>query len=146
MDCQTYRIEVSTYSSLYHLFIFFVFFLWLSAVWLWPYYMPDSYRFGFSTILFLVFAFEVKGNRKKASEKVLSVSQIGRVVIYTENNIEAGWLQSCSRNYLGFFYLNYLPELKTNPQSLVIYADQINAVERRRLSRIISAIKFNKVD
>lgn len=145
MDCQTYRIEVSAKSKLYYLFIFSIFLLWLWALWLWPYYMPDSYKFCFSILLFSVFIFELKNNNKNVEKKVLLIGQNGRVIIHADY-VEAGWLQPSSRTCLGFFSLSYLPELGTSAQSLVIFADQINVIERRRLSRIIRAVKFAKFE
>lgn len=144
MECQTYRIEVSAHSKLYYFFICSIFFLWLWALWLWPYYMPNTQKICLSFLLFLVFLFEVKTNKNRASKNVLLIGSNGRFVLHSNRGIKAGWLQSSSQIYIGFFVLKYNPELGTSPQVLVVYTDQINTLNQRRLSRVIRAVQFER--
>lgn len=138
MDYPTYRIEVRGESNLYYRFITATLFIWLWALWLWPYYMPALVKMTIAAVVIVAFYFEFRRVKKGIRASVLSISLSGRIVIYTSGN-EAGWLQAQSRVFIGFYYLRYQPELGGKKKSLVIYTDQVSDIDRRRLSRLIYA-------
>lgn len=142
MDGQIYRIKVSARSNLYYRFLLLLFVLWLWALWLWPYYMPTKIKVGFFALLVVIFALELLANVRMAKQKVVLVGLSGRIVIYSDKTY-AGWLLPTSRANFGFFYLSYLTELEGSSRAIIIFNDQIDTFDRRRLSRIITAARFS---
>lgn len=142
MDSQTYRIEVRGHSNLYYFFIFSIAAIWFWAIWLWPYYLPDVYKLSLAILLLLILILEIK--RKFNVPAVLTLSQSGRIIKHTEQP-HGGWLQQSSKVYPGFFYLCYLPDMAKATQSWVIYVDQLNDADRRRMSRVLRAARPNQI-
>lgn len=141
MDSPVYRIEIRAHSSLYYFIIYSLLLLSLWALWLWPYYLPSYLKLVFALALLILFAWEIRNHQKDLTDKVLSLSQKGRLVLYAKHT-ELGWLQSNSGVYLGFYCLSYLSDLEQSKRTLIIYADQVSDRDRRRLSRIIYAVKL----
>lgn len=138
MDSHSYRIEIRGHSSLYYFFIFLIAAIWFWAIWLWPYYLPSAYKLSLAILLLLTLVLEIR--RKVNTPAVLTLSQSGRIIRHTEDP-QGGWLQPNSKVYPGFFYLCYLPDVAKSKQSWVIYVDQLNDVDRRRMSRVLRAMK-----
>lgn len=138
MDSQTYRIEVRAKSHLYYCFIFFITVIWFWAIWLWPYYLSNGYRISLAVLLVMIVVADIR--RKEKIPAVLTLCQSGRIIKHKGNSV-GGWLKPNSKAYPGFFYLSYLPDMAKVTQSWVIYVDQLNDLDRRRISRALSAIK-----
>lgn len=138
MDSQTYRIEVRGRSYLYHFFIFLIAVIWFWAIWLWPYYLPNVYKLSLAALWLLILILEIR--RKIDTPAVLTLSQSGRIIKHTESP-QGGWLLPNSKVYPGFFYLCYLPDIAKSKQSWVIYVDQLSDVDRRRMSRVLRAVR-----
>ncbi len=71
----------------------------------------------------------------------LSLSQFGRIVHYSSST-QMGWLLSSSKSYLGLFLLEFKQDLTGKTKRLVLFSDQLEQQDRRRLSRIIKSLPF----
>ena len=141
MDSPVYRIEIRAHSSLYYFIVSSLLLLSLWALWLWPYYLPTYLKLALALVLLILFIWEIRAQSKDVTDKVLSLSQKGRLAVYGKHT-ELGWLQPNSRVYLGFYCLSYLSDLEQSKRTLIIYTDQVDERDRRRLSRIIYAVKL----
>lgn len=141
LGSSVYYIEVSAGSYLKYLFYFSFALFTLLVIWSWPYYLPNTVRLLLSWLFLLAFIWFLWRDLQQASRFTLSLSAKGRLVNY-QQGIKAGWLLGLSVHYLGCFVLIYRQDVSDKLAKLVIYADQLNDVDRRRINRVIHQVQY----